>query len=374
MINDDALVDAFNDCIDKMATGQSVDDCLRTYPEYASQLEPMLEAGGLAVRAQVDSAEIAHALVRAHPRFEQALQTKLTVFNAYPLRRLAALAATLILVLGIFAGGTVVVAQDSLPGDYLYPVKRWSESVRLSVSDDDTDLQEKFNQRRINETRDLLTLQRQAEVTFEGEIVMTQEGGWQIAGLDLLIDVDMRTQAQHMLQTDYRVQLRAMTTVDGELAALSIQPTKPLEPQVVPSGKQTPTMTTVPTLPPSPTLEATPSRTTTATPTPIRNSNGGQQPSQPACVISPPDGWVAYQLQAGDTLSGLMAGTGASMEDIRRVNCIGNSHQYTQGQVIYLPHLPPPKSTPVHQGEGGRNENPGNTGATPANGGGGGKP
>ena len=370
MINDNALVNALNDCIDKLAAGQSVDDCLRAYPEYASQLEPMLEAGGLAVRATVDAAEIAHVLVRARPRFEQALQTKLTVFNAYPLRRLATLAATLILVLGIFAGGTVVIAQDSLPGDYLYPVKRWSESVHLSVSDDDTDLQERFNQRRINETHDLLTLQRQAEVTFEGEIVMTPEEGWQIAGLDVLIDVDMRTQAQLMLQTGYRVQLRAMTTVDGELAALSIQP-------IEPSGRQTPTMTPVPTLTPSSTLEATPSLTMTATPTPIRTINVGQQTGQPSCVISPPDGWVAYQLQAGDTLSGLMAGTGDSLENIRRVNCTGNSHQYVQGQVIYLPYLPPPKSTPTHQGEGDGNENPGKTAAAPdggGDGGSGGKP
>jgi uncharacterized protein YraI len=43
------LFDAFDDCIACLNAGQSVDDCLRAYPQYAAALRPMLETG-LAVR------------------------------------------------------------------------------------------------------------------------------------------------------------------------------------------------------------------------------------------------------------------------------------------------------------------------------------
>ncbi len=44
------LTNVFNDCVDRMAQGQSIDDCLRRYPQYTSTLRPMLEAGLLVQR------------------------------------------------------------------------------------------------------------------------------------------------------------------------------------------------------------------------------------------------------------------------------------------------------------------------------------
>lgn len=47
------LTEVFNDCVERLAQGQSIDDCLRRYPQYSSSLSPMLEAGALVQRIRI---------------------------------------------------------------------------------------------------------------------------------------------------------------------------------------------------------------------------------------------------------------------------------------------------------------------------------
>lgn len=37
------IIDIFEDCTQRIASGQSIEDCLRVYPEYAAQLRPLIE-------------------------------------------------------------------------------------------------------------------------------------------------------------------------------------------------------------------------------------------------------------------------------------------------------------------------------------------
>jgi len=46
------VFDAFNDCIDRLNTGQSLDDCLRAHPQHADRLRPLLETAIVVRRAQ----------------------------------------------------------------------------------------------------------------------------------------------------------------------------------------------------------------------------------------------------------------------------------------------------------------------------------
>ncbi len=46
------VFDAFNDCIDRLNAGQSLDDCLRAHPQHADRLLPLLETAILVQRAQ----------------------------------------------------------------------------------------------------------------------------------------------------------------------------------------------------------------------------------------------------------------------------------------------------------------------------------
>lgn len=45
MASNERLTDIFNDCINRLAQGESLAECLRAYPAEASLLRPMLEAG-----------------------------------------------------------------------------------------------------------------------------------------------------------------------------------------------------------------------------------------------------------------------------------------------------------------------------------------
>lgn len=50
--------DILNDCIERMAAGQSLEACLRLYPAEAEWLRPLLEAGGQVRRMLPEAAEI----------------------------------------------------------------------------------------------------------------------------------------------------------------------------------------------------------------------------------------------------------------------------------------------------------------------------
>ncbi|HEX3049315.1 MAG TPA: LysM peptidoglycan-binding domain-containing protein [Aggregatilineaceae bacterium] len=59
------LIDAFDDCIERLRAGQSINDCLRAYPRYAVDLRVMLEAGLAVQRANPAVSAAAKARVRA---------------------------------------------------------------------------------------------------------------------------------------------------------------------------------------------------------------------------------------------------------------------------------------------------------------------
>ncbi len=59
------LIDAFNDCVDRLHAGQSLEECLRLYPHYAAELRPMLQTAQAVRRAEPDLSAAARARMRA---------------------------------------------------------------------------------------------------------------------------------------------------------------------------------------------------------------------------------------------------------------------------------------------------------------------
>lgn len=78
-----------------------------------------------------------------------------------------------------------------------------------------------------------------------------------------------------------------------------------------------------------------PTQTPTSTPTKMPPT---ATPTQ--CVIDPPAGWVAYVVQAGDSLYDLALRHGTTIYEVRQVNCL-SSDAISPGQQLYLPALPP---------------------------------
>ncbi|MEM6527404.1 MAG: hypothetical protein AAF653_03875, partial [Chloroflexota bacterium] len=70
---DERLIDALNDCIDRMATGETIETCLSRYPEFAPDLRPMLEAGLLTQRLSYSMPQVDAARTRVRRRLGRLL-------------------------------------------------------------------------------------------------------------------------------------------------------------------------------------------------------------------------------------------------------------------------------------------------------------
>lgn len=54
----------------------------------------------------------------------------------------------------------------------------------------------------------------------------------------------------------------------------------------------------------------------------------------------PPPGWLLYVIQDGDSIGGLAAAVGLSVDELTGSNCIANPDEIFSGQEIYLPIYP----------------------------------
>lgn len=93
--------------------------------------------------------------------------------------------------------------------------------------------------------------------------------------------------------------------------------------------------------PPPPAATSTPVIVVvTLTPLPFTPTTAAAAPGNTPGVCQPPPTWIAYTVQAGDTLNTLAVRTGASVFDLQQVNCLQN-FTLQPGQVVYLPFNPP---------------------------------
>jgi hypothetical protein len=185
-----------------------------------------------------------------------------------------ATAAIAVLLVVILAGGalTVAAAQNSLPGESLYWLKQTGETVRLGLTGDPVQrrqLQEAFNQRRLEEARLLLNQDKEAEVAFDSHIQSLTTTGFELDGLKAQITPE--TEIKGQLGEGAKVHVEAITRPPDTLLALIVTV---IEPAPAPASSPTPTFTPTEIVPPTaiptdfpPTLQpTTPKAETTATP------------------------------------------------------------------------------------------------------------
>ncbi|MBE2193584.1 MAG: hypothetical protein IAE83_05370 [Anaerolinea sp.] len=124
LTRDKDLLDAFEDCVNRLQVGETSEAALRDYPHYAAILRPMLETVIQVKRAAPNSAEIASAQVRVRDRL--AFRKGAPRTQRLPLMRLAALAAVITLVAGLFVflgrspdqGGFAAATETSVPASF----------------------------------------------------------------------------------------------------------------------------------------------------------------------------------------------------------------------------------------------------------------
>lgn len=142
-----AVDDVLNECIERLAAGETVQECVARYPDYAADLEPLLQTSAIAVRAAASIAYRPDAKRRSLYKLTAALDDRARAGRS---RRFGFLTgwkskltrtAAIVLSVGVLATGTAFgaarAAQDSVPGDPLYAVKTFREDISLRIPKSD---------------------------------------------------------------------------------------------------------------------------------------------------------------------------------------------------------------------------------------------
>ncbi|MBT62788.1 MAG: hypothetical protein CML13_06210 [Puniceicoccaceae bacterium] len=143
-------------CIEEMQAGRSMDALLEEHPDMADKLRPLLEVvDGLQTLPDppLVIGDLMSALTRTvnaqDPPQRERPRSKVAWFSHPILMRVAA-GFALVFALGL---GSTVASANTVPGDFLYPVKRLVEKVRLvfSVNNNEAELRITFSEERFAE-------------------------------------------------------------------------------------------------------------------------------------------------------------------------------------------------------------------------------
>ncbi len=121
-------------CLDEVAAGGDVEQVVARYPAYAAELRPLVETA-LRLEGTVVPPPRPEAIHRGRARvMTVARQAEARRREWLTGRRWVSVLLTAGLLLALLFGGTLGVqaAEASLPGDPLYPIKLWKESLELT--------------------------------------------------------------------------------------------------------------------------------------------------------------------------------------------------------------------------------------------------
>jgi|YelNatPaOPRAMG01_1025707.scaffolds.fasta_scaffold10524_6 hypothetical protein len=160
-------------CLQQLFQGESIENCLKNYPELASQLEPLLNTGLLLLKQA--------STIHPDPRFKDKVRTRLQGMlsarkerkTAFPLwRRRWAIAMIAVLLIAVAGMGTVVASAQALPHEPLYSVKLATEQAQLCLALSDVrraELHIKFAERRAMEMAEIARQGRENEISLLAE-------------------------------------------------------------------------------------------------------------------------------------------------------------------------------------------------------------
>lgn len=140
-MKDKQLNTILDECLERiLVDGETVSQCLERYPEYAAELEPLLQTAMIANEAvDIQPGPEFKARARFQLRTEMARADEKSRRPFFAWRPRWAVVVVTVLVVVLFGGGTVLAAdsENTLPGNPLYAVKIATENVRLALSSSD---------------------------------------------------------------------------------------------------------------------------------------------------------------------------------------------------------------------------------------------
>src|SRR3990172_4783231 len=160
-----------DECVERLRKGATVEQCLASFSEQASELEPLLkavvslnQAYALRPRAEFKAQARTQALMALRSKTARKQRSWL---GGFMWRRTWATFAVSILALVAVGGGAVVASANTLPGHPLYAVKTTAERAQLALTASDVGkarLLVKFADRRIKEIGSMVEVGRGDEI------------------------------------------------------------------------------------------------------------------------------------------------------------------------------------------------------------------
>jgi hypothetical protein len=137
------LDDIFNECYERIRSGESLKSCLKRYPKHAAELQPLLKTAfdigrrGSYIHPRPEFKHWARAQfegMQQHAR-QQRQPAKPGLFS---LRQSWSVAVAAVLIIVLTGTSTAIASSNALPDEPLYPVKLATEDVRLAFAVSDT--------------------------------------------------------------------------------------------------------------------------------------------------------------------------------------------------------------------------------------------
>ena len=209
--------------LDDFEQGDDIDEILARYPEMNQELRPLLEtAAGLSGFQMTPSSEARAASRHRFLAEAQRLRRRKRPENAPPIWRRVLYAftslAVLLLLLGILF---VPPADDAIPGDLLYPVKRSAESARLFMAPqaEKEALLQTLEQERNREVYKMLDAGRDGRAGYVGIVRVIGPEYWEIGHITARIVES--TEIDGDAQVGARVEAHCLIK-DGQVTAESL--------------------------------------------------------------------------------------------------------------------------------------------------------
>lgn len=276
------IQDIFNEAAERLTRGESLEQVLALYPQDADLLRPLLETVETTRRTRIPQAEIDAARDRVRFQVSRALEQPIPPQPKLMPRRLPPLA-----VAGVVLILTAVVALTLIDREQQATIEQLTQTAMPTATETPT-----------------ATLTPSATPTLTVTASPT-------------LSATTTTPAPTDEDEDDDDDTTPSVTLTRQAPVIGVTPAA------------TQSMTTSPT--------RTPGLTRTPRPTVTEEDNDVIVTS---CGVVVPDEWEDYRLRSGDTLSGLAAATGTTVDELMRVNCITNPRGLLVGDLLYLPDDP----------------------------------
>ncbi len=140
-MKDKQLNTILDECLERiLVDGETVARCLERYPEYAAELEPLLQTAVITSQAvDIQPSPEFKARARFQLRTEMARADEKRGRSIFAWQPRWAVVVVTVMVVVLLGGGTVLAAgsDNTIPGNPLYAVKLATENVRLALSSSD---------------------------------------------------------------------------------------------------------------------------------------------------------------------------------------------------------------------------------------------